>query len=253
MSRDPRAPLYLGCSRSARPLPRGRTGHEIQVRFAPHPVRSIQFVRSIGMEVSPSRGMRVLIADDEKDVGKALAEMVRACNHEIVGVVASGLEAIHAYTRCRPDLVLMDYRMSKLNGATACRNILSKDPAARVILVSAWSPSDDAAASGAIAILAKPIDLERLNTALNSVAETFLVSSPAQMPVSEVSFQQDSIDYSQPVSQPSPVAPPSLEMSFADAPQNHLQQSGEACALDEEKISGTRRSIRRRVQRARVR
>ena len=205
------------------------------------------------MEVSPSRGMRVLIADDEKDVGKALAEMVRACNHEIVGVVASGLEAIHAYTRCRPDLVLMDYRMSKLNGATACRNILSKDPAARVILVSAWSPSDDAAASGAIAILAKPIDLERLEAALHDVAETFLVSSPAQMPIPEVSFQQDSIDYSQPVPRPSPVAPPSLEMSFADAPQNLLQQSGEACALDEEKTSGTRRSIRRRVQRDRVR
>ena len=195
----------------------------------------------------------MLIADDEKDVGKALAEMVRSCNHEIVGVVASGLEAIHAYTRCRPDLVLMDYRMSKLNGATACRNILSKDPAARVILVSAWSPSDDAVASGAIAILAKPIDLERLNTALNSVAESFLVSSPAEMLIPEVSFQQDSIDYSQPVCQPSPVAPPSLEMSFADAPQNHLQQSGEACALDEGKISGTRRSIRRRVQRDRVR
>jgi len=198
--------------------------------------------------------MRVLIADDEKDVGKALAEMVRACNHEIVGVVASGLEAIHAYTRCRPDLVLMDYRMSKLNGATACRNILSKDPAARVILVSAWSPSDDAVASGAIAILAKPIDLARLHAVLNSVAATLSVPSPAQMPIPEVSYQPDSIDYSQPVSQPSPVVPPSLEMSFhADAPQNHLQQSGEACALDEEKISGTRRSIRRRVQRDRVR
>ncbi len=218
------------------------------------PFAPFSFVRSIGMEVSPSRGMRVLIADDEKDVGKALAEMVRACNHEIVGVVASGLEAIHAYTRCRPDLVLMDYRMSKLNGATACRNILSKDPAARVILVSAWSPSDDAVASGAIAILAKPIDLARLHAVLNSVAATLSVPSPAKMPIPEVSYQPDSIDYSQPVSQPSPVVPPSLEMSFhADAPQNHPQQSGEACALDEEKISGTRRSIRRRVQRDRVR
>ncbi len=116
--------------------------------------------------------MRVLIADDEKDVAKVLAEMVRSCNHEIVGVVGSGLEAIHAYTRCRPDLVLMDYRMPKLNGATACRNILSKDPAARVILVTGWSPSDDAAASGAIAILPKPLDLHRLEAALHDVAET---------------------------------------------------------------------------------
>ena len=198
--------------------------------------------------------MRVLIADDQRSVGTSLADLVRCCSHEIVGVVGSGLEAIQAYNRYHPDLVLMDYWMPKLNGVTACRNILSKDPAARVILVTGWSPSDDAAASGAIAILAKPIDLERLNTALNSVTETFLVSSPAEMPIPEVSFQQDSIDYSQPVSQPPPVVPPSLEMSFhADATTSHLQQSGEACALDEEKISGTRRSIRRRVQRDRVR
>jgi two-component system, chemotaxis family, chemotaxis protein CheY len=198
--------------------------------------------------------MRVLIADDQRSVGTSLADLVRCCKHEIVGVVGSGLEAIQAYNRFHPDLVLMDYWMPKLNGATACRNILSKDPAARVILVSAWSPSDDATASGAIAILAKPIDLGRLHAVLNSVAATLSVPSPAQMPIPEVSYQPDSIDYSQPVSQPSPVAPPSLEMSFhADAPQNHLQQSGEACALDEEKISGTRRSIRRRVQRDRVR
>src|SRR6266480_565820 len=206
------------------------------------------------METSPFGDMRILIADDQKDVGRSLADLVRYCNHQVVGVVGSGLEAIQAYARHHPDLILMDYRMPKLNGATACRNILSKDPTARVILVSAWSPSDDAAASGVIAILAKPIDLERLNAALNSVTETFLGPSPAEMPIPEVSFEQHSIDYSQPVPQPSPVVPPSLEMSFhADAPQNHLQQSGEACALDEEKISGTRRSIRRRVQRDGVR
>src|SRR6266404_8724013 len=105
--------------------------------------------------------MRVLIADDQRDVGRTLANLVRICNHEIVEVVGSGLEAIQAYTRHHPDLVLMDYRMPKLNGATACRNILSKDPAARVILVSAWSIADEASASGAIAILLKPIDLQR--------------------------------------------------------------------------------------------
>jgi len=49
---------------------------------------------------------------------------------------------------------------------------------------------------------------ERLNAALNSVAETLSVPSPAEMPIPEVSFQQDLLDYSQPVPQPSPVVPP---------------------------------------------
>jgi two-component system chemotaxis response regulator CheY len=116
--------------------------------------------------------MRVLIADDDRSVGTSLADLVRGCNHEIVGVVGSGLEAIQAYTRLHPDLVLMDYWMPKLNGATACRNILAKDPAARVILVSGWSPSEDASRSGALTILAKPVRLERLETTLDAVAQT---------------------------------------------------------------------------------
>src|SRR6202045_1963016 len=206
------------------------------------------------MEASASPDMRVLIADDERDVGRSLADLVRICNHQIVGVVASGLEAIHAYNRYHPDVVLMDYRMPKLNGATACRNILSKDPAARVILVSAWSPSDEASESGAIAMLPKPVSLEQLNAALQRVAETLPTPSPAEMPFPEVYFQPDPTDYFQPFPEPLPVVPPSLEMTFpVEAPQNSLQQTGEACALDEEKIPGKRRSNRRRAHRARVR
>ncbi len=72
--------------------------------------------------------VRVLIADDEKGTAVPLADMVRACNHEVIGVVGSGLEAIQTFSRLRPDLVLMDYSMPKLNGATACRNILAKYP-----------------------------------------------------------------------------------------------------------------------------
>src|SRR2546428_7973240 len=106
--------------------------------------------------------MRVLIADDQKSVGATLADLVRHCHHEVVEVVGSGLEAIQAYTRHQPDVVLMDYWMPKLNGATACRNILSKNPLAKVILVSGWSPPDEISTLGAVRILAKPVRLERL-------------------------------------------------------------------------------------------
>lgn len=71
----------------------------------------------------------------------------------------------------------MDYWMSKLNGATACRNILAKDPAARVILVSGWSPSAELESAGAIALLAKPVDLEHLDELLKSVLEKHPLNS----------------------------------------------------------------------------
>lgn len=116
--------------------------------------------------------MRILIADDQRSVGTTLAAMISNPQHEVVEVVGSGLEAIQAYTRHKPDVVLMDYWMGKLNGATACRNILAKDPGARVILVSGWSPGYDLAAeSGAISVLAKPVNLETLNAALDDAAQ----------------------------------------------------------------------------------
>jgi two-component system, chemotaxis family, chemotaxis protein CheY len=115
--------------------------------------------------------MRILIADDQKGVGTTLAALVSHCQHEVVEVVGSGLEAIQAYDKHKPDLVLMDYWMAKLNGVTACRNILAKDPAARVILVSAWSPASDLSDSGAIAVLSKPVDLKRLEAALDTASQ----------------------------------------------------------------------------------
>ena len=115
--------------------------------------------------------MRILIADDQRSVGTTLAALVSHCQHEVVEVVGSGLEAIQAYDRYKPDVVLMDYWMAKLNGATACRNIVSKDPSARVILVSAWSPSYDLRESGAMAVLSKPVDLDRLEKALADAAQ----------------------------------------------------------------------------------
>ncbi len=116
--------------------------------------------------------MRVLIAEDEKSVGIALANLVSHCQHEVVGVVASGLEAIKAYTIHQPDVVLMDYRMAKLNGSTACRTILARDPAARIILVSGWSSVIDLRDAGAIAILPKPVRLKHLEEALNAAAQS---------------------------------------------------------------------------------
>jgi len=115
--------------------------------------------------------MRVLIADDQKTVGTSLAEMVSLCHHHVVEVVSTGMEAIQAYARHHPDVVLMDYRMPKLNGITACRYILAKDPKARVILISGWSAPVEPEASGAIAILTKPVALPILEAALNAASQ----------------------------------------------------------------------------------
>ncbi len=95
-----------------------------------------------------------------------LAALVERCGHEVLQIVGSGLEAIQAYARLKPDAVLMDYAMPRLNGATASRMILSKHPDAKIIIISAAAPAARLTDSGAVAFLAKPVDLAKLYGAL---------------------------------------------------------------------------------------
>ena len=113
--------------------------------------------------------MRVLVADDQKSVGTSLAELVGQCQHDVVQVVGSGLEAIQAYARHQPDVVVMDYRMPKLNGATACRYILANDPNARIVLISGWA-SEHLNDLGALTVLSKPVTLDQLRNALDAAS-----------------------------------------------------------------------------------
>ena len=99
-----------------------------------------------------------------------MAGLVERCGHEVLLVVASGLEAIQAHARLKPDLVLMDYAMPRLNGATAARMILAKDPAAKIVIVSATPRAPSLANTGAIAILPKPVEMDKLYAALYDAA-----------------------------------------------------------------------------------
>jgi len=92
-------------------------------------------------------------------------------------MVGSGLEAIYAYDRHKPDVVVMDYLMDGLNGITACRTILAKDPNARVVIVSgALQPNDmNAFCAGAYAVLRKPVALEQLQYVFNTISPSVCV------------------------------------------------------------------------------
>jgi two-component system, chemotaxis family, chemotaxis protein CheY len=115
--------------------------------------------------------MRILIADDEKKFADLLAIMVGNAGHEVASVVTSGgLGAMQAYSECAPDVVLMDFMMPQYNGVTATRQILSKDPGARVVVISGmpdtvkleWAASE----AGAMGVLKKPFTQEELEDLL---------------------------------------------------------------------------------------
>lgn len=119
-----------------------------------------------------ARPLRVLIADDDRDLAEALAGYVRECGHDPVATIHSGgLEVIRRYGQFVPDVVLLDIMMPRFNGLTVCHAILSRDPGAKIIFVS--GKVDGAhpfvTGAGAVACLEKPIVRTRLAEILDGI------------------------------------------------------------------------------------
>jgi len=117
--------------------------------------------------------MRVLIADDDRLFCELLKEYVAACDHEVVEVVSGGgVAVIQSFSRHEPDVLLLDIMMPRLNGFTVLSNVLSRNPKAKVILMSGQVQNDHPSVlhSGAVAYLQKPFQLEQLRSVLGSLS-----------------------------------------------------------------------------------
>ncbi|MEL4358022.1 MULTISPECIES: response regulator transcription factor [unclassified Luteococcus] len=81
--------------------------------------------------------IRVLLADDETLIRDALASLLELDEGlEVVGVAASGPEAVAAAARLRPDLALLDLQMPGLDGIEAATQIRTVNPACNVVIVT---------------------------------------------------------------------------------------------------------------------
>ena len=81
--------------------------------------------------------MKVLIVDDSEPMRR----MIKTYLADLIGEIfecGDGSEALSAYRKHRPDLVLMDLKMVKMDGLDATRQIREFDPKARIVIVSQW-------------------------------------------------------------------------------------------------------------------
>jgi CheY-like chemotaxis protein len=102
---------------------------------------------------------RVLIVDDAYFMRTLIKKVLKEAGYEIVDEAKNGKEGITKYFELKPDFVTMDINMPDITGIEATRQILSKDPNAKIIAVTG-SDSDEIKAemisAGAKAYLKKP-------------------------------------------------------------------------------------------------
>lgn len=102
--------------------------------------------------------MRILLADDERELIAALAQFLHKAGHEVCTVTTGGLDVLPAYDRFRPDVVFMDVMMPRFNGITISHALVSRNPAVKLVLCSGALSADHpfVASSGAACFVRKP-------------------------------------------------------------------------------------------------
>ena len=118
--------------------------------------------------------IRILTADDHLVVRAGLAAMLATeLGIEVVGEARDGREAVARYAELRPDVVLMDLRMPRMDGIAATQAIRQGDPQARVIVLTMYEGDVDihrALAAGAIGYLLKEVPAAELVQAIRNAA-----------------------------------------------------------------------------------
>jgi len=128
--------------------------------------------------------IRVVVADDQALVRRGFAMILRVHHDiEVVAEAGTGIEAIEAVRRHRPDVILMDIRMPEMDGLEATSRILQEaDWDTRVLILTTFDPDEyvyEALRSGASAFVLKDIPPEQLATAVRTVAEGGTLLAPS--------------------------------------------------------------------------
>ena len=131
----------------------------------------------------PAGPLRVVVADDQRVVREGLTLMLGLIDGiEPVGAAADGEEALAMVAAERPDVVLMDLRMPRLDGIEATRRLSQTHPEVGVVALTTYADDEtvvQALQAGARGYLTKDAGAEQIQSAVERVAAGEAAIDPA--------------------------------------------------------------------------
>jgi DNA-binding NarL/FixJ family response regulator len=125
----------------------------------------------------------VLLADDQALIRDGFRSLIdREDDMRVVAEAGDGAEAIALTRTHRPDVVLMDVRMPRIDGLAATRRVLALDPAPRVLVLTTFDRDDwiyDALHAGASGFLLKDVRGTQLTDAVRTVSRGDALIAPS--------------------------------------------------------------------------
>ena len=117
---------------------------------------------------------KILIADDSVFARKILADILNKNGYKNIVEATNGIETVEKYEKEKPDLLLLDLIMEKMDGIEALQKIMKMDKNAKVIVISAVGQETIASKSlkiGAKEYVVKPIDEHRVMKSIKKVID----------------------------------------------------------------------------------
>ena len=117
-------------------------------------------------KVAPTSGRRILVVDDNRDSAESIAVLLRLCGND-VRTTHDGRLAVEIASAYRPDVILLDIGLPKMNGLEVCRH-LRLDPKVKnaiIVAMTGYGQEDDRIRSQKAGFddhLVKPVDLQHL-------------------------------------------------------------------------------------------
>ena len=131
-----------------------------------------------------AEALRTVIVDDERLAREELCYLLgQVGGVEVVAQAADGLDALDVIKTADPDLVLLDVQMPGLTGFEVARRLLESDADTHIVFVTAFDRhAIEAFEVDAVDYLLKPVEVDRLGTAVDRVRRRIHTDRPSTVP-----------------------------------------------------------------------